>query len=113
MIINKPEKFKPKQFMLLTNKIVRNTDISDAAFRVLVYMLSFADYYTYSKESIAKGSGISVYKVIRALTELKKIGYIKAKKIEKSIYWDYIVDYSKFHYEDSEEPDTEDTEPLQ
>ena len=64
-------------FTVINNDALRDARLSDAALRLLVYMLSCADDWSFSPEGLAFCLGWSVKKTKLIVTELKKCGYIE------------------------------------
>ena len=67
-------------FTVISNDVIRNTNLSDGAVRLLAFMLSCADDWNFSSRGLAKCLGISEGAVIARVKELKEAGYIKLNK---------------------------------
>ena len=68
-----------KNFTMLNNEILES-DLSDGAFRLLVFMLSCSDDWKFSLKGLAYCLGLSERTVSDRLTELKQAGYISQKR---------------------------------
>lgn len=64
-------------FLSITNDTARATELSDAAFRLLIYALTCSDEWDFSVEGLAYCLGWPVKKTKAAVTELKRAGYIE------------------------------------
>ena len=64
-------------FLSITNDTARVTELSDAAFRLLIYALTCSDEWDFSVEGLAYCLGWPVKKTKAAVTELKRAGYIE------------------------------------
>lgn len=70
-------------FTVITNEIINRFDMSDEAFRLLVFMLSCADGWSFSVEGLAYRLNWSPRKVAKYVTELKRFGYIEqARRVD-------------------------------
>ena len=65
-----------KFYTPINNEIIEDTRMSDAAFRLLVFMLSCADKWNFSVKGLAYCMNWSERKVSKYVNELKKLGYI-------------------------------------
>lgn len=63
-------------FTRLTNELIRSEDLSDSAFRLLIYMLSCADDWSFSLKGLSYQLNWPERKVSRLVNELKKKGHI-------------------------------------
>jgi hypothetical protein len=63
-------------FTRLTNSVIRSGDLSDSAFRLLIYMLSCSDDWNFSLKGLAYQLNWPERKVSRLVNELKKKGHI-------------------------------------
>ena len=66
-------------FTVVTNEIIKDTRLSDSAFRMLIYMLSCSDSWSFSIGGLSSVMGWSERKTARIVTDLKKLGYIEQK----------------------------------
>lgn len=66
-------------FVGLTNETARNLELSDGAFRLLVFMLSMTDDWNFSVKGLAFQTGWPERKIMRLVAELKKAGHIVQK----------------------------------
>lgn len=64
-------------FTRLTNDLIRDTRLSAEAFRLLCFMLSCSDEWTFSVRGLAFGLNWSERKTKQYVSELKKLGYIE------------------------------------
>lgn len=71
-------------FFLLTNDVARDERLSDGAFRLLIFMLSCSDDWSFSLKGLAHQLNLSDGTIARRLSELKKAGYIKQKRAMNS-----------------------------
>ena len=69
-----------EQFLSVSNDLARTTELSDSAFRLLVFMLSMSDDWAFSVSGIAYILGWPERKVSKYVTELKRAGYIEQLK---------------------------------
>lgn len=69
-------------FTTIANATIRDTNLSDGAFRLLMFMLSCSDDWSFSIKGLAHVFGLAERTVMRRITELKKAGYIKQKRIQ-------------------------------
>ena len=63
-------------FTLIDNNVIRETNMSSSAFRLLLYMLSCADDWEFSLKGLAYALGWSERKTRDVVAELKKLGHI-------------------------------------
>lgn len=81
-------------FTVINNSILRDTNLSDGAARLLLYMLSMSDEWSFSTNMLAKTFNVAKSTIVARVTELKKAGYIKTKNVVddkghfKSVTWD-------------------------
>ncbi|NEZ88983.1 helix-turn-helix domain-containing protein [Weissella paramesenteroides] len=68
-------------FSQIPNETLRNHELSNSSFRLLMYMLSMSDGWIFRNSKIAKDLGKSERWVRSGLTELEKSGYIRRKTI--------------------------------
>lgn len=68
-----------KNFTMLNNEILES-DLSDGAFRLLVFMLSCSDDWKFSLHGLAYCLNLSERTVSDRLAELKRAGYISQKR---------------------------------
>ena len=67
-------------FSRLDNALIRNNNLSDGAFRLMVFVLSCSDDFAFSVSGLASLLNMSEKKVMRLTNELKAAGYIKQEK---------------------------------
>lgn len=72
-----------KNFTMLNNEILED-DLSDGAFRLLVFMLSCSDTWKFTLKGLAYCLGLSERTVSDRLAELKRSGYISQRRIINS-----------------------------
>lgn len=68
-------------FTVINNSILRDTNLSDGAARLLLYMLSMSDDWVFSTNMLAKTFNVAKSTIVARVTELKKAGYIKTKNL--------------------------------
>ena len=82
-------------FSQIPNETLRNHELSNSSFRLLMYMLSMADGWIFRNSRIAKDFGKSERWVQAGLTELEKAGYVQRTAIKnnegKIMSWERIV----------------------
>ena len=71
-----------KNFLTLSNDTARNAEISDCAFRLLIFMLSNADDWQFSIRGLASALGWGERKTLRVIAELKHAGYLSITKLQ-------------------------------
>ena len=64
-------------FTVINNSVLRDTSLSDGAARLLLYMLSMSDDWSFCTSGLAKTFGVSKSSIVSRVTELKQKGYIK------------------------------------
>lgn len=69
-----------ENFTIVSNDIVKDERLSDGAFRLLSFMLTCSDSWSFSLGGLAFSLNWPVKKVARLVTELKRCGYIEQKK---------------------------------
>lgn len=67
-------------YTVINNSILRDTSLSDGAVRLLTYMLSMSDDWTFSTKMLSRTFDVAESTIVSRVTELKKAGYIKTKK---------------------------------
>lgn len=67
-------------FTVINNSLLRDTSLSDGAVRLLLYMLSMSDDWTFSTKMLSKTFNVAESTIVSRVTELKKAGFIKTKK---------------------------------
>ena len=67
-------------FTTIANATIRDTNLSDGAFRLLIFMLSCSDDWDFNVRGISKLLGISTGSVSARLKELQNAGYVVVKK---------------------------------
>lgn len=71
-------------FTTIANATIRNPDLSDGAKTLLLYMLTCSDDWKFSIKGLAKVFNITERTVMLRITELKKAGYVKQRRIQNS-----------------------------
>ena len=66
-----------ENFTVLSNSLIRDSRLSDSALRLLVFMMSCSDDWSFSIKGLVKQLGWPERKVMRLVNELKKAGYIE------------------------------------
>ena len=69
-------------FTQITNDILRNATLSDGALRLLVYMLSMSDDWTFSVKSLASYFKVTKNTITARLLELKAAGYLTTGSVK-------------------------------
>jgi len=69
-------------FTTIANATIRDTNLSDGAKVVLLFMLSCSDDWDFSIKGLAHVFGLAERTVMRRITELKKAGYIRQRRIQ-------------------------------
>ncbi len=69
-----------EDFTRLKNELIRDSRLSDRAFRILVFMFSCSDDFVFSVKGLAHLLGMPERTVAKGITELKKLGYIEQKR---------------------------------
>ena len=72
-------------FFLLTNDVARDEKLSDGAFRLLIFMLSCSDDWSFSLKGLARQFDLSERTIAERLTELKNAGYIDQKRVKNAL----------------------------
>lgn len=94
IIVDKVDQSYTKQ----PNAILRDPDLTDAAVRVLCFLLSISKEFNPTIKKIAKTLHMSEKKVQRALTLLKNTGYISISRVKNgSLYGGMKWQVSHFH----------------
>jgi len=70
-----------ENFTILSNDFIRDSKLSDSAFRLLVFMLSMSNEWAFNVSVIASQLNYPKRKVMRLLAELKEAGHVEIKKI--------------------------------
>ena len=82
-------------FAQIPNETLRDQNLSNSAYRLLIYMLSMTDDWIFRNSKIAKDFGKSERWVQAGLTELEKAGYVQRTAIKnnegKIMSWERIV----------------------
>ena len=71
---------KGDNFTVISNDLIRNQDLSDGAFRLLIYLLSCSDDWDFNVKGISTCLGISAGAVSSRLKELQEAGFVTIKK---------------------------------
>lgn len=69
-------------FTTIANATIRDTNLSDGAKVILLFMLSCSDDWDFSIKGLTKVFGLAERTVMRRITELKKAGYIRQRRIQ-------------------------------
>lgn len=69
-----------EDFTRLQNETLRDTRLSDGAFRVLIFMLTCSDDFNFSVKGLSHLLDMPERKVSKIVTELKRAGYIEQKR---------------------------------
>lgn len=69
-----------EDFTRLQNETLRDTRLSDGAFRVLIFMLTCSDDFNFSVKGLSHLLDMPERKVSKIITELKRAGYIEQKR---------------------------------
>lgn len=67
-------------FAQIPNETLQDKNLTNSAYRLLMYMLSMADGWIFRNSKIAKDLGKSERWVRSALTELEKAGYVERQQ---------------------------------
>lgn len=67
-------------FAQIPNETLQDKNLTNSAYRLLMYMLSMADGWIFRNSKIAKDLGKSERWVRASLTELEKAGYVERKQ---------------------------------
>lgn len=66
----------------ISNAVLRDNTLSDGALRLLVYMLSMSDEWSFSAKALAQVFDVNECTIVARLTELKKHGYAKTRRLK-------------------------------
>lgn len=69
-------------FTTIANATIRDTNLSDGSKVILLFMLSCSDDWDFSIKGLAHVFGLAERTVMRRITELKKAGYIRQRRIQ-------------------------------
>ena len=69
-------------FTQISDELLRNNTLSDGALRLLVYMLSMADDWSFSVRSLASYCGVTKDTITARVMELKAAGYLTTRRIK-------------------------------
>ena len=69
-------------FTQISDELLRNNTLSDGALRLLVYMLSMADDWSFSVRSLASYFGVTKDTITARVMELKAAGYLTTRRIK-------------------------------
>jgi len=72
----KPKRYKGN-FTSFSNSFIRDTEMSDGAFRLLVFLLSQSNEFSPSESALAKRLGVSLRTVANRVKELKERGFLR------------------------------------
>ncbi|MFV0393238.1 MAG: helix-turn-helix domain-containing protein [Coprobacillaceae bacterium] len=76
-----------KDYTMIPNWIIYDTEISDNAFRLLAYLYSKPDDWNVIQKNIAKDLGVGTTSISRRIKELKKHNALEVKKV--GFIWEY------------------------
>lgn len=76
MILSKPKTYQGS-FTSLSNKTLRDADLTDGSFRLLVFLLTMSREYKPSESGLAKRFGVSTRTMVNRVAELRKKGYLR------------------------------------
>lgn len=86
---------RTSNFAQIPNETLRDQNLTNSAYRLLMYMLSMTDDWIFRNSKIAKDFDKSERWVRKSLTELERAGYIKRKAIKNDggqiEYWERII----------------------
>ena len=71
-------------FTIIANDTIRNPDLSDGAKVLLLYMLTCSDDWNFSIKGLAYVFGVAERTIMLRITELKKAGYVRQRRIQNS-----------------------------
>lgn len=71
-------------YSVIANETIRNPDLSDSAKVLLLFMLSCSDDWNFSIKGLAHVFGVAERTIMLRITELKKAGYVKQRRIQNS-----------------------------
>ena len=76
MIVVKPKRYSGG-FASLSNKTLRDTNLTDGGFRLLLYLLTMSGEYKPSERGLAKHFDVSLRTIATRVGELKHKGYLR------------------------------------
>ena len=81
-------------YVILSNSLIRDTRLSDGAFRLLMFMLSMSDDWHFSVKGLAYTFGVTERVIKYRIKELRKFGYIELTKVQNKSghFGEYIWD---------------------
>ena len=86
---------RKSNFSQIPNSTLRDADLSNNAYRLLMYMLSMSDDWIFRNSKIAKDLGHNVRWVSNNISELEKAGYITRNTVRNGrgqiIEWERIL----------------------
>lgn len=71
-------------YSVIANETIRNPVLSDSAKVLLLFMLSCSDDWNFSIKGLAHVFGVAERTIMLRITELKKAGYVKQRRIQNS-----------------------------
>ena len=71
-------------YTVIANETIRNPVLSDSAKVLLLFMLSCSDDWNFSIKGLAHVFGVAERTIMIRITELKKAGYVKQRRIQNS-----------------------------
>lgn len=86
---------RKSHFSQIPNETLRDTSLSNSAFRLLMYMLSMSDDWIFRNTKIAKDLGHNTRWVSNNISELEKAGYITRNTVRNKrgqiVEWERIL----------------------
>lgn len=103
MIVCKPKNYN-MPFTSLSNALLRDTRISDGAYRLLVFLLTQGRDYRPSEAALAKRFGVTARTISKRVSELKETGHLRLEVFrypdkKSEIHW--IVSEFPMHIEEN------------
>ncbi|SCC12738.1 helix-turn-helix domain-containing protein [Weissella bombi] len=92
------------KFAQIPNETLRDQNLTNSAYRLLMYMLSMSDDWIFRNSKIAKDFDKSERWVRKTLTELENAGYVKRKPIRNNL--GQIVEWERIIYDSPEAQNT-------
>lgn len=84
-MIHRAKHNKENAYITISKRIIESKELSDAAVRLLLFMLSKPDDFSFSIKGLAYLLGWPESKVVQHTAELKSAGYIKNKRCKNKI----------------------------
>ncbi|APS40991.1 hypothetical protein FOL01_0132 [Weissella jogaejeotgali] len=86
---------RKSNFSQIPNETLRDADLSNSAYRLLMYMLSMSDDWIFRNSKVAKDLGHNARWVSNNISELEKAGYITRNRVRNKrgqiIEWERIL----------------------